>query len=140
MQQKDLKNPTWVDTSSFAKKTELADVDKLDIGKFKNVPSDLSNLRCIVDKLNVDKFVPVPVDASKASDAVHLMLLKRLNIMNKFKKLIILVLLKLVIQLKKTGSKTNLNEIKNKINDHDHAKYITTQEFNTLAADNIMQD
>ena len=59
--------------------------------------------------------------------------------MNKFKKLI-LALLKLVIQLKKTGSKTNLNEIKNKINDHDHAKYITTQEFNTLAADNIMQD
>ena len=96
MQQKDLKNPAWVDTSSFAKKTELADVDKLDIGKFKNVPSDLSNLRCIVDKLDVDKFVPVPVDASKASDAVHLLLLKRLNIMNKFKKLI-LALLKLVI-------------------------------------------
>ena len=74
MQQKDLKNPAWVDTSSFAKKTELADVDKLD----------------------VDKFVPVPVDASKASDAVRLLLLKRLNIMNKFKKLI-LALLKLVI-------------------------------------------
>ena len=97
MQQKDLKNPAWVDTSSFAKKTEFADVDKLDIGKFKNVPSDLSNLRCIVDKLDVDKFVPVPVDASKASDAVRLLLLKRLNIMNKFKKLIILALLKLVI-------------------------------------------
>ena len=44
----ELKNATGVDTLDFAKKADLAnlksDVDKLDIDKFKNVPSNLSNL------------------------------------------------------------------------------------------------
>ena len=44
----DLKFATEVDTSYFAKKTDLAnlksDVDKLDIDKFKNVPSNLTTL------------------------------------------------------------------------------------------------
>ena len=44
----DLKLATGVDTSYFAKKTDLAnlksDVDKLDIDKFKNVPSNLTTL------------------------------------------------------------------------------------------------
>ena len=43
----DLKNATGVDTSDFAKKTDLAnlksDVDKLDIDKLKSVSSNLSN-------------------------------------------------------------------------------------------------
>ena len=68
----DLKNATGVDTSDFAKKTDLAnlksDVDKLDIDKLKKVPSNLSNLKSNVDKLDVDKLVAVPVDLSKVSD------------------------------------------------------------------------
>ena len=68
----DLKNATRVDTSDFAKKTDLAnlksDVDKLDIDKLKNVPSNLSNLKSKVDKLDVDKLVPVLVDISKLND------------------------------------------------------------------------
>ena len=44
----DLKNATGVDASSFAKKTDLAnltsDVDKFDIDKLKNLPNNLSNL------------------------------------------------------------------------------------------------
>ena len=44
----DLQFATGVDTSYFAKKTDLAnlksDVDKLDIDKFKNVPSNLTTL------------------------------------------------------------------------------------------------
>ena len=71
----DLKNATGVDTSDFAKKTDLAnlksDVDKLDIDKFKNIPSNLSNLKSKVDKLDVDKLVTVPVDLSKLSDVVR---------------------------------------------------------------------
>ena len=43
----DFKNATGVDASNFAKKINLAnlksDVDKLDIDKLKNVPSNLSN-------------------------------------------------------------------------------------------------
>ena len=70
----DLKNATKVDTSSFAKKIDLANlksnVDKLDIEKLKNVPSNLSNLKSKVDKLDIDKLVPLPVDLSKLSDVV----------------------------------------------------------------------
>ena len=70
----DSKNATGVDTSKFAKKVDLANlksnVDKLDIDKLKNVPTNLSNLKSKVDKLDVDKLVPFPVDLSKLSDVV----------------------------------------------------------------------
>ena len=63
-----------VDTSSFAKKSDLAnsksDVDKLDIDKLKNLPNNVSNMKSKVDKLNVDKLVPLPVDLGKLSDIV----------------------------------------------------------------------
>ena len=41
----------------------------------------------------------------------------------------------LVIQLKKTEHNTTVTEIENKLTDHNHDKYITTSEINTLAAD-----
>ena len=51
-QKKDIKNITHVDTSSFALKTNVA------------------NLKNKVDKLDIDKLAPVPVDLSKLSDLV----------------------------------------------------------------------
>ena len=40
--------------------------------------------------------------------------------------------------LKKTDYNTKMNEKKKKITDHDHSnKYITTQEFNKLTAENF---
>ena len=48
----DYKNISYVDTSSFALKTSLA------------------NLKTEFDKLDIDKLVPVPVDLSKLSDIV----------------------------------------------------------------------
>ena len=68
----DLKTATGADASNFAKKVDLANlksnVDKLDIDKLKNAPTNLSNLKTKVNKLDVDKSVPVPVDLSKLSD------------------------------------------------------------------------
>ena len=55
-----LKNVTHVDTSSFALKTNLA------------------NLKTEVDKLDIDKLVPLPLTLSKLSDVVKMMLLKKL--------------------------------------------------------------
>ena len=56
-----LKNATEIDTSSFAKKIDLAslksNVHKLGLDKLKNVSTNLSNLKCKVDKLDVDKLV-----------------------------------------------------------------------------------
>ena len=55
----DLKNATGVDASKFAKKVDLANlkskVDKLDIDKLKNVPTNSSNLKGKADKLDADK-------------------------------------------------------------------------------------
>ena len=55
-----LKNVSHVDTSSFALKTNLA------------------NLKTEVDKLDIDKLVPLPLTLSKLSDVVKMMLLKKL--------------------------------------------------------------
>ena len=78
----DLKNATGVDTSDFVRNTDLAnlksDVDKLDIDKLKNVPTNLSNLKSNVDKLDVEKLVPVPVDLSKLSDVVKYDVVKKM--------------------------------------------------------------
>ena len=41
----------------------------------------------------------------------------------------------LVIQLKKTDYNTKVTEIKNKLNNHNHDKYIDTSEFNKLDVD-----
>ena len=38
---------------------------------------------------------------------------------------------------KKTNYNTKINEIEKKITDHDHEKYITTQEFNKLTVNNL---
>ena len=77
----DLKIATGVDTSKFAKKIDLADlksnVDKLNIDKLKNVPTNLSNLKIKVDRLDVDKLVSVPVDLSKLSDVVKIDVVKK---------------------------------------------------------------
>ena len=40
----------------------------------------------------------------------------------------------LVIQFKKTNYDPNISELEKKLTNHDHDKYITTPEFNTLAA------
>ena len=65
-----LKNATRVfDTSKIAKKIDLANLkynlDKVNIDKLKNVPSNLSNLKIKVDILNVDKLEHAPADISK---------------------------------------------------------------------------
>ena len=59
----DLKNVTYVDTSGFALKTNLA------------------SLKTEVDKLDIDKLVPVSFSLSKLSDVVK-MLLKKLCMIN----------------------------------------------------------
>ena len=55
----DIKNITHIDISSFALKTDLA------------------NLKTELDKLDIDKLTPVPTDLSKLSDVVLKMKLLR---------------------------------------------------------------
>ena len=49
----------------IAKETHLPDVDKLDIDKLKNVPSNLNNLKSKLDRLDIDKLENARVDLNK---------------------------------------------------------------------------
>ena len=95
---------TGVDTSGFAKKADLAhlksDVDKLDLDKLKNVPSNLSNL-----KSKVDKLVSVPVNLSKLSDVVK----------NDFIKKDYIILSSKIPGITNLGSNTTLNAKTNEV-------------------------
>ena len=62
----DLKNATGFNTSSFDWASLKSDVHKLDIDKWKYLPSNLSNLWTKVNKLDTDKLVHA--DLSKLSD------------------------------------------------------------------------
>ena len=64
----DIKNISHVNTSSFALKTNLA------------------NLKTDVDKLDIDKLIPVPVDLSKLSDLVKYDVVKKLYMVNQLQK------------------------------------------------------
>ena len=63
---------TGVDTSDFAKETDLAnlksDVDKLGLNKLKNVRSGLSNLKDKMGKLDIGELKTTPIDLSKVSN------------------------------------------------------------------------
>ena len=78
-----LKNTTGVATTDFAKNTDFAklksDVEKLDVGKFKNVPSGLSKRKSKVDKLDIGKLETTPIDLSQLSHVVKMMLLKKIG-------------------------------------------------------------
>ena len=60
----DVKNISHIDTSSFALKTNLA------------------NLKTEADKLDIYKLIPIPVDLSKLSDVVKKDVVKKLYIIN----------------------------------------------------------
>ena len=95
----DLKNVTGVDTSDFAKKTDLTNLkpefDKLNFDKLEKVPTGLNSLKSKVDKLDLDKLVPVAVDLCKLSNVVKNYVVKKMYIMLrpkilKIKQLILL--------------------------------------------------
>ena len=65
----DAKNITYIDTSSFALETNLA------------------NLKTEVDKLDIDKLVPVPADLSKLSNVVNNEVVKKTEYDNLANKL-----------------------------------------------------
>ena len=68
------KNATRVETSTFAKKIDLANLksneDKLDVGKLKKVSNSLSSSKSKVDKLNIGILQTTSFDLMKLSDVV----------------------------------------------------------------------
>ena len=58
-----------VDLPNYATKAEVKDITHVDTSSFA-LKTNLANLKTEVDKLDIDKLVPVPVDLSKLSDVV----------------------------------------------------------------------
>ena len=109
MQQKtDLKNVTHVDTSSFALKSNLA------------------NLKAEVDKLDIEKLVPIPVDLSKLSDAVKNDVVKKFVYHKLVAKLNNIDTSGFVLKIKYQTDKT---ELENKI--PDTSSFVKKTDYNT---------
>ena len=137
----DVKKETGADTSHFAKNTDLAnlnfDVDKLDSDKLKNVPTNLNNLKSKVDRLGTGKLENIPVDFSKLSNGVKNDVVKRTGYNELVKKVNNITTTDTKNLVKKAHYNTKINETGNKISDHDHARYVTSQEFNKLISESF---
>ena len=81
------------------------------------------------DKTELEKKIPDVADLEKKIPDISNLATKAAftNVKNKIPDVSSLV--------KKTDYKTKVTEIENKLNNHNHDKYITTQKFNALAAD-----
>ena len=133
----DLKNGTDAVTSKFAKKVDLANlksqVDKVNIGNLKNVPSGLNSL-----KTKVDKLVPALVDLSKLSDVVKNYVVRKTEYDKLVKKANAIKTTDTSdLVKKKPDYNTKFNEIEKKITNNDHEKNITTQKFKKLTSENF---
>ena len=147
-----------VDLSNYAKKVDIKNISHVDTSSFA-LKTDLANLKTEVYQLDIDKLVPVPTDLSKLSNVVKNDVVK--NIV--YDKLVTEVnaiplnnidtsdfVLKINYNTDKTelekripnvtdfaiktDCNTKINDIENRITDHNHNKYIDTPDFNKVAA------
>ena len=144
----------YLDTISFALKTNLAslktELDKLNIDKLVPIPVDLSKLSDIVKNDVVKKTVynklVAKVDNIDTSDFVLKTKTntdkaelgnKNPNVTDFVKKAKLTELENKIPDIsnlvKKTDYNTKVTKIENKLNNHNHDKYLDTSEFNTLA-------
>ena len=112
----DLKGITQIDNPSFALKTNLASLKTDKTGLEKKIP-DLTDL---VQKTKHTELENEITDVSSLATKAALTAVEK-----KIPSVISLV--------KKTDHDTKINELNKKLADHNHDKYITTLEFNTLA-------
>ena len=70
-----------IDLTNYATKDDINNVTHVDTASFP-LKTNSSSLKTEVDKLDIDKLVPIPNDSSKLSNAVKMMLLKRLIIIS----------------------------------------------------------
>ena len=74
-----------VNLSNYATKTDLKNISQVDTSRFA-LKANIVNLQTEVDKLDIDKLALVPVDLSKLSDVVKMILFKKLFLTNWLQK------------------------------------------------------
>ena len=70
-----------IDLSNYATKTDIKNISHVDTSSFA-LKTNLANLKTEVDKLDIDKLAPVSVDLSKLSDVVKNDVVKKLCMIN----------------------------------------------------------
>ena len=154
----DLKNISHVDVSSFALQLNLAnlktEVDKLDTDKLTPVPNDLAKLsnavkNDVVKNTEYNKLVAKANNIDTAGFVLKttfvLKTAKITEIENKIPSITGLATNSALTAVEnkipnvsslveKTDYDTKISEIEKKVSDHNQDKYITTPEFNNLAA------
>ena len=70
-----------IDISNYATKKDIKNISQVDISSFA-LKTNLANLKTEVDKLDIDKLVPLLIDLSKLSDVVKNDVLKKMYIIN----------------------------------------------------------
>ena len=58
-----------IDLNNYAAKTDIKNISHVDTSSFA-LKTNLANLKTEVDKLDINKLVPIPIDLSKLSDVV----------------------------------------------------------------------
>ena len=114
-----------------------SDLDKLDIDKLENVPSNLSNLKSKVDTLDVDKVVPVPVDLSKLGDAVKNNVVKKTECDELVKKVNVIKTTDTSNLIKKLIITQKLMKLKRKLLIIIMIDTLLLKNFNKLTGDNF---
>ena len=70
-----------IDLSNYATKADIRSITHVDTSSFA-LKTNLANLKTEVDKLDIDKLVPIPTDLSKLSNAVKNDVIKKMYMIN----------------------------------------------------------
>ena len=70
-----------IDLSNYATKADIRSITHVDTSSFA-LKTNLANLKTEVDKLDIDKLVPIPTDLSKLSNVVNNDVIKKMYMIN----------------------------------------------------------
>ena len=70
-----------VDLSNYATKADIKKIAHVDTSSFA-LKTNLANLKTGFDKIDIDKLVPIPADLSKLSDVVKNDVVKKMYMLN----------------------------------------------------------
>ena len=122
-----------VDLSNYATNTDLKDITQIDNLSFV-LKANLASLK--TDKTGLEKKIPDLTDLVQKTK--HTELENKITDVSSLATKAALTAVEKKIPsvsslVKKTDHDTQISELNKKLADHNHDKYITTQEFNTLA-------
>ena len=70
-----------IDLSNYATKADIRSITHVDTSSFA-LKTNLANLKTEVDKLDIDKLVPIPTDLSKLSNVLKNDVIKKMYMIN----------------------------------------------------------